>query len=186
MLCSKTVALTTTITGTCSTTKCVTTSCGTATTSTSTTTKTESEAVTMTVMGDTYPTVDPAGALATSVYNDALSWWSVEEAAYTSLASTNTSQAPAPSPTLGARCKSNSECASNTCPSGQSPGCLRDDNNNDPFPTCQCMNNKSVPPHGTLCQSVTICNDWYQCKSGQTMACQPASDSNGFDVCVCV
>ncbi|KAK4119285.1 hypothetical protein N657DRAFT_693868 [Parathielavia appendiculata] len=109
VLCSKTVALTTTITGTCSTTKCVTTSCGTATTSTSTTTKTESEAVTMTAMGDTYPTVDPAGALATSVYNDALSWWSVEEAAYTSLASTTTSQAPAPSSTLGARCNNNAE-----------------------------------------------------------------------------
>lgn len=131
MLCTNTVAFTTTITGTCSTTKCVTTSCGTATTSTWTTTTTESEQITVTEVFDYFATIDLGGALATSAYNDALNYWSAEDAAAASgpgstPATTSTPQATGTATPCDDTCKLNRgnpcNCNEDGC-DADSPSC---------------------------------------------------------------
>ncbi|KAJ3548060.1 hypothetical protein NM208_g1190 [Fusarium decemcellulare] len=87
VLCTHTVDQTTTRTGECSTTTCITTSCGTDTTRTSTTTTTEEDDVAITeVARDTFWSEDASADFASTVYNDFMSWWSVEESAAAAIA----------------------------------------------------------------------------------------------------
>ena len=95
VLCIETVAPTTTMTGICSTTTCQTTSCGQDTTVTSTSTTTIEEDFTVTVVAtDPVWTEDNTAAYATSIYNDVLSWWSMEDAAAAATSTSTTSQQP--------------------------------------------------------------------------------------------
>ncbi|KAF4963513.1 hypothetical protein FSARC_8480 [Fusarium sarcochroum] len=95
VLCTETVDATTTRTGECSTTTCVTTSCGTDTTKTSTTTSYEGDIVMTEVASDPLFTEDDfAGAWYTTVYNDFMTWWSVEESAWTAMQSSSGTVVP--------------------------------------------------------------------------------------------
>ncbi|KAM0544829.1 hypothetical protein ACHAPJ_011660 [Fusarium lateritium] len=85
VLCTHTVDETTTRTGDCSTTTCVTTSCGTDTTKTSTTTTYEEDIAVTEIAEDKFWTEEYEADWATSVYEDFMSWFSVENSAATAL-----------------------------------------------------------------------------------------------------
>ncbi|KAL4947908.1 glycosyl hydrolase family 71-domain-containing protein [Aspergillus filifer] len=91
VLCTETVAFTSTYSGECSTTTCETTSCGVDTTRTETTTTTIENFVTLTAVAtDTIWTVDATDAYVADVWTEFSMWSSAEDEAASSTTSTTT------------------------------------------------------------------------------------------------
>lgn len=91
VLCTETVAFTTTSLGDCSTTTCVTTSCGVDTTATETTTTTLEDVIAITAVAtDPVWTPDTTDAFVGTIWSEYLSWSAAEAAAATATMTTAT------------------------------------------------------------------------------------------------
>ncbi|KAL3488023.1 glycosyl hydrolase family 71-domain-containing protein [Aspergillus germanicus] len=78
---------------------------------------------------------------------------------------------------IGDTCDYNAECEGD-CDEGYLLACVNG--------VCNCYVDQNVPPPGTMCQYLSSCTSNYYCAIGDTMVCEEADYSNGFDVCQCI